>query len=319
MDLVSLAHNPVPGGATAGLLTSFDGVRLRYARWGATRGPRRGTVCLFGGRGEFIEKYFEVIADLRRRGYAVAALDWRGQGGSERQLPDMRRGHVHDFADYDRDLGAFMKEIVLPDCPPPYVALGHSMGGHILLRNATRPGSWFERMVLVAPMIAIDPERVGYPVWFTRFYGEAGCLVGAGSHYVLGGNPEAAEQAPFDGNLLTSDRERWARNKAVLDYAPELGLGSPTIAWLRAAYRSMARIQDRDYPSTIQVPMLLFAAGRDKVVATRAIEDFGVGLKVGSQLLLPGARHEILQESDAIRLKFWAAFDAYLGVHEAAA
>ena len=81
----------------------------------------------------------------------------------------------------------------------------------------------------------------------------------------------------------------------------------------------MARIQDRDYPSTIQVPMLLFAAGRDKVVATRAIEDFGVGLKVGSQLLLPGARHEILQESDAIRLKFWAAFDAYLGVHEAAA
>lgn len=319
MDLVSLPHNPVPGGATAGLLTAYDGMRLRFARWGATRGPRRGTVCLFGGRGEFIEKYFEVIADLRRRGFAVAAMDWRGQGGSERPFPDMRKGHVRDFADYDRDLEAFMKEIVMPDCPPPYVALAHSMGGHILMRNALRPGSWFERMILVAPMIAIDPERVGYPVWFTRLYAEAGCLFGAGSHYVLGGRPEAAEQAPFDGNLLTSDRERWARNKAVLDYAPELGLGSPTIGWLRAAYRSMARIQEPDFPSRIQVPMLLFAAGRDKIVATRAIEDFGVGLKVGSQLLLPGARHEILQETDAIRMKFWAAFDAYLGVHEAAA
>lgn len=319
MDLVSLAHNPVPGGASVGFLTGFDGVRLRYACWGSTRGPRRGTVCLFGGRGEFIEKYFEVIADLRRRGFTVAALDWRGQGGSERQLPDMRKGHVRDFADYDRDLVTFMKDIVLPDCPPPYVALAHSMGGHIMLRNAQRTGSWFERMVLVAPMIAIDPERTGYPASVTRFYSEAGCLLGAGTSYVLGGGAEAAEQAPFDGNLLTSDRERWARNKAVLDYAPELGLGSPTISWLRAAYRSMARIQQPNYPRSIQVPMLLFAAGRDKVVATRAIEDFGVGLKVGSQLLLAGARHEILQENDVIRLKFWAAFDAYLGVHEAAA
>ena len=42
----------------------------------------------------------------------------------------------------------FMKEIVLPDCQPPYVALAHSMGGHILLRNASLSGSWFSRMVL---------------------------------------------------------------------------------------------------------------------------------------------------------------------------
>ena len=319
MDLVSLAHNPVPGGVVSGFFASSDGVRLRYARWGATRGPRRGTVCLFGGRGEFIEKYFEVVADLRRRGFAVAVLDWRGQGGSERPLPDMRKGHVRDFADYDLDLTTFMKEIVLPDCPPPYTALAHSMGGHIVMRNAVKTGSWFERMVLVAPMIAIDPERTGYPASVTRFYAEAGCLLGAGQKYVWGGRPEAAEQFPFEHNLLTADRERWARNKAVLDYAPELGLGSPTVAWLRAASRSMARIQEPGYPAAVQVPMLLFAAGRDRIVQTRAIEDFGVGLKVGSQLLLPGARHEILQETDAIRMKFWAAFDAYLGVQDQAA
>jgi lysophospholipase len=29
---------------------------------------------------------------------------------------------------------------------------------------------------------------------------------------------------------------------------------------------------------------------------------------------LPQARHEILQETDELRLRFWAAFDAYLGV-----
>ena len=118
--------------------------------------PRRGTVCLFGGRAEFIEKYFEVIADLRRRGFAVATMDWRGQGGSQRMLSNPRKGHVRGFWEYDRDLIRFMKDIVLPDCPPPFIGLGHSMGGNILLRNATMPGLWFERIVLSAPMIAIS-------------------------------------------------------------------------------------------------------------------------------------------------------------------
>ena len=77
------------------------GSKLRFARWEATRGPRRGTVCLFGGRGEFIEKYFEVVADLRRRGFAVATMDWRGQGGSARPLSNPRKGHVRNFDQYD--------------------------------------------------------------------------------------------------------------------------------------------------------------------------------------------------------------------------
>ena len=138
MELVALAKNPVPSGATTGY---FQVSRRRScaSRAGRRRGPRRGTVCLFQGRGEFIEKYFEVVADLRRRGFAVATMDWRGQGGSSRMLSNPRKGHVRSFAEYDQDLAHFMKEIVLPDCPPPYIALAHSMGGHILLRNATMP------------------------------------------------------------------------------------------------------------------------------------------------------------------------------------
>jgi lysophospholipase len=319
MDLVSLAKNPVPGGAVVGELKSYDGTRLRFARWQSTRGRRLGTVCLLGGRGEYIEKYFEVVADLRRRGFAVAIMDWRGQGGSERKLANPRKGHVWDFAEYDKDLTRFMKEVVLPDCPPPYVALAHSMGGNILLRNAVRPGSWFERMVLTAPMIAFNDEKVGYPQRLARVYAEIGCLIGAGSAYVRGGSDTAWEQTAFDGNPLTSDRERFQRNKAVIDRAPELGLGSPTIAWLRAAFRSTRTMQEPGYPGAVQVPLLMFAAGKDSIVSTRAIEDFGVCLKVGSQLLLPGSRHEILHECDAVRMRFWAAFDAYLGVGAEAA
>jgi lysophospholipase len=60
--------------------------------------------------------------------------------------------------------------------------------------------------------------------------------------------------------------------------------------------------------------MILFAAGGDKVVSAQAIEDFAADLKLGSQILMPGSRHEILQETDAVRQRFWAAFDAYMGI-----
>jgi lysophospholipase len=319
MDLVALAKNPVPSGAQTGYFNGHDGRRLRFARWRPTRGPQRGTVCVFQGRSEYIEKYFEVVADLRRRGFAVATMDWRGQGGSERLLSNPRKGHVRSFTDYDRDLAAFMKEIVLPDCQPPFVALAHSMGGHILLRNAVLSGSWFSRMVLAAPMIAIAPEQLGYPPPLPRAYAEIVCALGLGRIYAPGGSDDPIEMEPFQGNCLTSDAERYARNRMVVEAAPRLGVGAPTVRWLRAALRSIARLTAPDYPSQVRVPLLLFAAGMDRVVSTTHIEELGLRLKVGTHVLIPQARHEILQETDDVRKDFWAAFDSYLGVDAPAA
>ncbi len=318
MELVALAKNPVPSGAHVGTLVAGDGVKLRFARWRPTRGPTRGTICLFGGRGEFIEKYFEVVADLRRRGFAVAAMDWRGQGGSDRLLSNTHKGHVERFADYDRDLVRFMKEIALPDCPPPYVALAHSMGANILLRNAVVSGSWFDRMVLTAPMIRISRQRTGFPEPVVRAYSEGVSLLGMSRSYVPGGGDDPMEAMPFEGNPLTTDHERWARNKAVVEAAPQLGLGSATVGWLREALRSCARVSAPGFAESVQVPMLIFAAGNDSIVSARAAEELGVRLKVGMQMLLPDARHEILQENAAIRQRFWAAFDAYLDIPAAA-
>jgi lysophospholipase len=314
MQLVSLAKNPVPSGGAVGAFKGYDGAELRYARWDATRLPRRGTVCLFGGRAEFIEKYFEVIADLRRRGFAVATMDWRGQGGSQRMLSNPHKGYVRGFWEYDRDLIRFMKDIVLPDCPPPFVGLGHSMGGSILLRNATMPGLWFERIILTAPMISISEACLGTTAARAQTYAETMSLFGMSTAYVVGGSDDVYAHRKFEGNELTSDPERWQRTKSVLDLAPALGLGSPTVNWLKAALRSCRMLNAPDFPARINVPLLMFAAGNDTIVSTRAVEDFAVRAKVSSCILMPGSKHEILQENDAVRTRFWAAFDAYLGV-----
>ena len=137
------------------MLKTPDGVSLRTVRWPPPPG-RKGTVCLFQGRAEFIEKYFETVRDLHARGFAVATLDWRGQGLSDRALSDSTQGlRAKISRNSTPDLSTFMKEIVLPDCPPPFFALAHSMGSAMLLRAAARNERWFDRMVFTAPLIRI--------------------------------------------------------------------------------------------------------------------------------------------------------------------
>ena len=309
-DLIGIQRNPVPTGARAGVIAGFDGLELRYGVWDPTAGGSRGTVCLFGGRGEFIEKYFETIGDLRRRGFHVATMDWRGQGGSGRLLKNPRKGHVEDFSHFDRDLEVFMKDVVLPDCPPPYFALAHSMGGNILLRASCKPNCWFERIVAVAPMLHLSD--LPFSLSTTSTIIEGAMFLGMGDAYIFGGGDESWESEPFEDNELTTSESRFARNKAVLDHAPEIGIGAPTIGWLHAALQSMAFTGSIDFPATVHVPTLMFAAGYDSVVDGRAIEELAAQLKAGSQIVIEGARHEILQERDEPREQFWAGFDAFI-------
>lgn len=307
MELFPTPTNPVPSGAVCGRLKARDGVGLRFARFPPT-GPRRGTVCLFTGRAEQIEKYFETVENLRRRGFAVAMLDWRGQGGSDRLLANPRKGFVASFNDYELDIEVFVREVVYPDCPPPYFALTHSMGGTILIRAAKHGRRWFDRTVAVSPMIRIRLKRSGLARGAARLFRSAGL----GRLYVPGGKPDDILSRPFEANRLTSDAARYARNAEIARTHPQIGLGAPTIAWVEAAFRATDEFADPAYPSSLRHPLLVIAAGSDQVVSTPETDRFALRLLSGQGLVIPGARHEILQERDAIREQFWAAFDAFL-------
>jgi lysophospholipase len=308
MKLVSIPANPVPDDVVAGAIKTPDGVELRFARWAPPPG-RKGTVVVLQGRAEFIEKYFETVRDLRGRGFAVATFEWRGQGLSERALSDRHKGYVRNFSNYITDLEAVMEQVVLPDCPPPYFALAHSMGAAVALRASHDGSRWFERTVLSAPMIALPAGRL------TRVAGPIARLmrmIGRGGAYVPSGDSAVTGSESFIGNVLTSDPVRYARNAAVLEQEPALGLGAPTVAWADVALRQMKQFADPAYSASIRQPILMVAAGRDDVVSTPAIEAFGQNLLAGRHLILAGAKHEILQEQDHYRGQFWAAFDAFV-------
>ncbi len=308
-SLFDLPTDPTPAGAVSGYVTTDDGVKIRYARWPADAGvPARGTVALLSGRTEFIEKYYEVVRELTARGFAVAMFDWRGQGGSERLLSNPRKGYVPDFRDYQRDLAAFARHVMLPDCPAPHFALAHSMAGVVLLESVLAGRRWFDRMVLVAPMMSINlgpatgAIRVAAKL-LRRVFGRA---------YVPGGSNRPVTRRPFAVNPVTSDARRYAKAAELVEAHMSFAMGAPTIGWLAAAFDAMDRLTQPEAIRRIRQPMLIIAAGSDRIVSTRATEHLSTRLIAGDHVVIAGARHEIMMERDALRAQFWAAFDAFI-------
>jgi lysophospholipase len=308
VELVATPQNPIPEGAILTGLTTGDGANLRAVRW--TGGPQpRGTVVVLPGRAEFIEKYFETVGELLERGFAVVALDWRGQGLSERQLRNRRKGHIDDFEIYERDLAALREQVLEALCPKPWFALGHCMAAAILIHQARSGRSPFARIVVTSPMIDLGRLRFKSGA---RLIAEGLDIVGLGGAYIPGGHGRSLFLKPFAENSITSDQPRYARTTAIVQAVPDLAIGDPTIGWTNAAFRLMRQFEDPDYARRTLTPILVIAAGADRVVSTPAIEQFASRLKAGRFITIPYAAHDILLERDSFRSQFWAAFDAFI-------
>lgn len=306
-QLFETPGNRVPENAEVGFLSTRDGRRLRYARFGAAGRPLQGTVIIIPGRNEPIEKYFETIEDLSQRGFGVAIADLRGQGGSDRLLRDPRRGYVGDFADYAADIEPFFQQVVLPDCRGPYFILAHSTGSLVALLAAEHLANRVRRMVLLAPLLGfsglpLSTPKVGRLSGFLHAVGLGRMIISAGGEM----------PASIRDNVLTHDGARYTRNLAIFRQHPELALGGATATWVYRACRAIAHVNEPDFIRRLKVPILLVAAGQDQIVDNRATENFVRRVRLASLLTIDGARHELLQETDIFREQVIAAFDAFI-------
>jgi lysophospholipase len=308
--LAVVPSNPVPEGAKVGFFETSDRVKLRYATFPKGGGAPRGTICLVQGRTEFIEKYFETVADFQSRGFAVATFDWRGQGGSQRLIRNQRIGYVDTFDDYWTDLKSFHASILLPDCPPPYYLVGHSMGGLVCLYAGLRDRMMFERIFLSAPMVGLDNQPFSM-AGMARLC-DTLSLIGLG-HFPVGRKADKPpSEANFAGNPVTSDLTRYMRMVDVLKTRRDLEIAAPAVRWGAAAFAAMARAARDDFPGAIKIPVLMLAAARDEIVSTSAIEQLGLRMRTGRHMVVPAARHELFMENDSIRGQVFAAFDAFI-------
>lgn len=300
---------PFPEGGEVALVEAADGIRLRVVFFRPADQPAKGTIFVVQGRAEFIEKFGEVFTRLLARGFAVAALDLRGQGGSARQLRDPRKGHVEDFEDYLLDFDALIAEAGRREMPRPYGLLAHSTGGAIALLALARGNSPFERAILTSPLVAIGglPTKTG-----ARLLARVLASIGLSGFYVPTGGARSIFEKPFEGNPLTRDPTRYGWSAQWITAEPALAVGDPTIGWVDAAFDALARFEDHDFGQANLTPLLILTASADTVVDPQSASELARRMRGASTISLTGARHEILMETDAIQAEFWAAFDAFM-------
>ena len=294
------------------------GASLRAARFPAAPDvAARGVCVLLNGQTEFIEKYFEVIDELRERGYSVATMDWRGQGDSTRMTQDSRKSFVGDFSEYDDDLDTLLNWIVTPmlSAGEKPVALAHSMGAHVLLRRLSHRPAEFRAGVLSAPMIAISFR--GQREFLVRAVTRYHLWRGQRADWVWGMEARDPHRVTFASQLVTSDPQRFERTQTLLRERPELRLAGATWGWLAAALRSMDWLKDK--APSITTPLLLVGAGKDRICVTRQTKAFAARLPRADYVEIKTAEHEILMERTPIRAEFWTAFDGFMREHHAPA
>ncbi|KUP92104.1 alpha/beta fold hydrolase [Tritonibacter horizontis] len=292
-----------PEGGAAHWLTTSDGLRIRAGHWpppqagsaGHGTAPA-GTIFLFPGRTEYIEKYGPFAKDMVARGYCVLTVDWRGQGLADRALSDRRLGHVDHFDAFQRDVAALQAHAEALKLPKPWFVLGHSMGGAIALR-ALMNGLPVEACVFTAPMWGIRIPFALRPL--ARLLGRFRTQLGLNHRLVPTTKIEQYVQiAPFEGNLLTTDPEMYAFLQMQMDAQPDLVLGGPTIQWLGAAMVECAALAASASPD---VPCITFLGDREDIVATAPIHDRMARWPNGRLEIVAGAQHEILIERPETR------------------
>jgi lysophospholipase len=296
-----------PAEATIRHWPARDGWGLRVFDWPAIA-PVRGSILFQGGRGDFIEKYLESFAHWHAQGWRITAFDWRGQGGSGRTTPQPHVGHIDDFALYIDDLRAFWSDWSA-EADGPRVAIGHSMGGHLVLRGMAERAIAPDAAVLVAPMLGLHaPIGPRFGSAMARLLGG----LGAPTRAAWKGNERPHTRLSRQA-LLTHDAARYQDELWWYAQDDNLLTGPPSWRWVTQAFASTRDLRDSADLATIATPVLMLVAESDRLVDPRA------ALAVAARL--PDARvvrfgaesaHEILREADPVRTRALAEIDAFL-------
>lgn len=299
----------IPASAETGIWTAPDRWRLRRIDWRQPKGRTvRGSLLFAAGRGDFIEKYLEVQQHWFALGWNVTSFDWRGQGAS--------RGSgkpADSFEAMVGDLEALASDW-LSGSPGPHVAIGHSMGGHLLMRVLAERTLRVDAAVLVAPMLGINSAPL--PAAAASATAALMTTIGMGSHPAW---HQPAGPQPYGSlrqSILTGCEERYDDELYWWKREPGYNLGAPSWAWLHAAYQSSGKLTPARM-AKVEVPILLLGAEKDRLVSADAIRRAAAELPHAELVMLPDAAHELLRESDAIRVPVLERIDAFLDAHAA--
>jgi len=297
-----------PEGGVAHWLTTSDGLRIRAGLWG--QNGAKGTVLLFPGRTEYIEKYGRTAREFAAGGYATLVIDWRGQGLADRMHDDRGMGHVMRFVDYQHDIDALMDHARALGLPEPFHLVAHSMGGCIALR-AAHQGMDVRSIMFSAPMWGIGMSRPLRPfAWgvstLSRYFGFSNRISPGQS------TTSYLTRTTLEQNELTHDAEMFDYMHHQLEVHPDLGLGGPSLRWL---HESLVEMRDLAALPSPNVPALTYLGSDETIVDPQRIRDRMPIWDNGTLREIEGGKHEMLLEVSSIRNQVHAETLAFFDAH----
>ena len=140
----------------------------------------------------------------------------------------------------------------------------------------------------------------------------------------MSGRDYVTRNQPDNRGLPVGEVAGYERGELLVDVAKDIevgdglafeapdALGGPTIGWVRAAFRLIDSLNDPAAGADWRTPTLMVLASEDHVVSSPAAEAYAEKLRATHTVTIPGALHEVMQERNDLRDRFWAAFDAFV-------
>jgi lysophospholipase len=273
--------------------SSDDGVVIRYQRF--VRDCNQTAIVILPGWSEPFLKYAEVIYDLTSKHYCVYSMDFRGQGLSSRETTNPQLGHVQDFSLYVRDFDHFYQQVVGQQGHRQIFLLAHSMGGLVAALYGSQHAAHIDGVIMIAPMMGINTGA--WPQWLAYRIASGLNWLGYGESFVFGHGPW--KEIPFAENRLTHSAVRYQYGVDLFRQNEALVVGGVSNRWLKTSmeYGDKAIHLAPQFKHRI----LMFEAQHDSFTLSEPMRRFCSLALHCEKVYVPGAKHELLMETDAIR------------------
>ena len=272
-------------------LSGERNIKLAYRHLVQPESAVRKLMILVNGRAENMLKWTELAYDFYQQGYDVLLFDHRGQGYSQRIIP--QKGHLDEFRFYTDDMAKIIEKATALYAYQAQYILAHSLGALISTYYLANYDHYIKKAVLSSPFFGVPmkhPLRDEVIIATMMAFGQ-------GHRYVFG----KGHYKPADLNLneLSHSKTRMKWMNRINRKRSDIHLGGPTFRWVHLclnAIKALPKIIPR-----VETPVLILQAEKEKIVDNKNLEKLTALFPHAESMLVPQAKHEILFEKDNVR------------------
>lgn len=256
----------------------------------------KGTIVILESDANALETYFLPINEISQRGFHTAIFDWFDQKKTSFKTRKRSRQYYFDINNDITDLHEFLKNVVYPNCPPPYSMLAYGIGGLIALSGLDIINHQFNRLLCVSPLFAPFGNKTnGFQHKLTQFLSDIG----------FGFIPAK------DGKKI----KKTPPKNTQLGNMPQGTLPStklPTSRWMASVFNVIDSVKKNIRHRHLQIPTLFILANKNNLANSIEAQQLCQHTRLTESITITGAELDTIMYNEDYKKQFWAVFDAFI-------